>query len=125
MNLSGLKRGDPVRVFERFRSRGTPEGGFQGKVHSVGRKYLVAVYQTGGSREQTCQVRIADGQSPDQWGHYTVQTPEEVEARLVRQRHEETLRSVGLRIDIGKRPSDGLLAALAADVETWGQEGLA
>ena len=92
----------------------------------VGRKHLVIAFSRGDDApEHEIRVRKTDGKSPDVYGQFTVQTPEAVEERLIRQRHLATLRSVGLRVDVTgtvRRRANELLAALATTVETWGQE---
>lgn len=124
-DLSGLKQGDPVRVFERYRAGTTPEGGFEGTVQSVRRKYLVAEYNVQGFT-RTCEVLIETGVSNDGYSHYSVMQPEEVELDLRRRAALTTMRSVGFSwnqrgYEVGPI-SLGLLEALAATVETWGQE---
>jgi hypothetical protein len=116
-NLSHLKAGDPVRVFEV--NGHPPAGGWEGKVESVGRKYLViAFFRSLDGPEHEIRVQISDGRSPDQYRRFTVQTPDEADEAVRRSEALATLRSVRIRYDgdCREQASTEMLEELAAVV---------
>ena len=133
-DLTHLKDGDPVRVFDRLAPsrtelHGGPEGGYHGVVSGPpGRRFLVIKFRKAeGGHEHEIRVGRADGQSADSGRRWTVQTMDEAEDGLRRTASLAMLRSAGLGISgaaPGRQPSTALLIALADVVDEWGQEAL-
>lgn len=120
-DLSHLKAGDPVRVFEENRS-GQPGGGWEGRVESVGRKYLVIAFFRNGGPEHEIRVQISDGRSPDQYRRFTVKTPEVAERDLARSEDRRMLLRAGLSFTSSgfqELMDDELLHKLAEMVEPY------
>lgn len=121
MNLSHLKAEDPVRVFE-TNGYAQPPGGYEGKVGSVGRKYLVILFRRGGEHEHEIRVQISDGRSPDRYRRYTVQTPEVADREAARDHDRRMLLRAGLSFTSSgfqELMDDELLHKLAELVEPF------
>ncbi len=123
--------GGEVRVFDNRDSQGRhPEGGWRGSVTKVARRYATATYRvpaaTTGEYERTIEFDMETGRergSTSSWS-LIVKTPEGVERDLRHVRAMATLKQAGLEVRLSHRaPGLELAEALAAVVETFGQEG--
>jgi hypothetical protein len=126
MDMTEVKVGDEVIICERgTRTLHTCKG----KVTRAGRKLFdVEYYPWGEDRSsETRTFRIESGKSNDAYGHYWVETPEHAAETKRRAAALTTLHRAGLAVERASHQdgalSLGLLEALAAVVETWGQEG--
>jgi hypothetical protein len=123
MNLSHLAEGAPVRVFDNLHP--SPAGGWEGRVESPGRRYLVISFTRGDDApEREIRVKREDGCSPDQYSQFRVMTPEAADAVLARRQYQTVLHSAGITVDMSKdrRPDDDLIAELAGVVQRYQEE---
>ena len=116
-----IKVGDEVRLFAYSTrdSRDIPEGGCRGTVTNAARKYATATFP--GFAEVSFDMQT--GREHGGYGRYYVRTPEQVEAEARKDAALALLKEAGFEVRLGKHPSAALIEALAAVVETFGQEG--
>jgi len=114
--------GQEVRVFDvNGRRMGQPEGGWVGFVTKIGRTLFTVEKQGVHGHSQSDQYRIETGRRNDSYSHQHVQTLDQVE-RDIRERDAlAVIKEAGFEIKMGKRPSLGLLEAVAETIasKSW------
>ena len=120
--MSDIKVGDEVRVFDRYNLRSRAED-YPGRIVKVGRTLVTVSYGPEGGCSREDQFRMDTGRINDGYGNLSFRTLAQLEREQRAQVAIEVLKEAGLEIGIGRSPSPELLVALAAVVETFGQEG--
>ena len=129
--MTDIKVGDEVRVFPGRRHSRTPEGGYPAVVTRTGHKYATATYTVtyeslGEQRqsEQAVEFDMATGYERGSVGNYAdrVMSPAMVEADLRQRAARAVLRDAGFEVRLGYHPPAELILAVAAAIETFGQE---
>jgi hypothetical protein len=121
MTATGLTPGDEVRVFyaDGRRRDSQPADGYPGEVIKTGRT-LVTILWNG----HEDAFRLDTGRLDDRYGNTAYfLTPAQAEASARKDAALAVLREAGFEIRLGRHPSGALVEALAAVVETFGQEG--
>jgi hypothetical protein len=115
--VSGYKVGDEVRVLD-INNR-HPEGGWPGEVVKVGRTLVTVAYLGAFTRDGTEQFRIDTGRKNDDYGHYRIETPEQVAEVARRKAAVALLRERG--VELSNRATFTLeqIEALAEVVRNW------
>jgi hypothetical protein len=115
--MTAIKPGDEVLVYDGWHAR-QDRTAIPGEVVKVGRTLVRIRYR---GREEA--FRIDTGIINDSNGGAEFETPEQAEARARKDAALAVLREAGFEVRMGRKPSGGLIEALAAVVETFGQDG--
>lgn len=111
--LYDLEVGDRVQIFEPYRRNGK-SGGEDGVVTKKGR-LLITVTHVGYDRG--VQYRMENGRANDGYGHSYIRTPEQAAESIHRSELQSRLFELGIRFDLGVRPSSTKLEALIKVME--------
>jgi hypothetical protein len=115
MNMTGVKTGDEVRVFDvNGRRKSQPEGGWPGVVTAVGRKLFTVEYPRAPQGEV---FRLETGQRHDNYGHQWVLTEERASDETRRIAATDTLRRCRLQFSSLAAPGLYTTAQLEALAE--------
>jgi hypothetical protein len=119
--VNTMQEHQEVRVFDRSDGRCVRE--YPGEVIKVGRTLAIIAYGDTKPYRREAKFRMDTGRINDNYGGVWFKTPAQAAADERAKRAKQVLQKAGFEIRLGHHPTGALLEALAAVVETFGQEG--
>jgi hypothetical protein len=114
VSLYDLNPGDRVQIFHSYGRKKPGDGGDDAVVVKKGR-VLITVTPVGYHREEV--FRMETGRANDGYGHSYIKTPEQVEHDIRESAVRSRLHELGVRFELGVRPSIEQLEAIIKIME--------